>query len=250
MLGVAPSIVLLHGFSHTGASWGPVIDGLGERYRALAPDIRGHGAAAGARPIGFQECVADVAAAAPERFALAGYSMGARLALHVALAHGERVERLVLVGATAGIADPVEREARRAEDEELAAWIEAVGIEAFADRWARHPLFKGQPREVAEAARADRLRNDPAGLAAALRGIGAGAMEPLWSRLGELRMAVTLIVGERDSRYRKIGERMAAAILDADLLVVPTAGHAVHLEAPALVAAAIERGATLPAPAG
>ena len=43
--GMAPTIVLLHGFTHTGASWQPVIEALGERYRAIAPDIRGHGAA-------------------------------------------------------------------------------------------------------------------------------------------------------------------------------------------------------------
>jgi pimeloyl-ACP methyl ester carboxylesterase len=64
-------------------------------------------------------------------------------------------------------------------------------------------------------------------------------MSPLWGRLGELPMSLTLIAGERDSKYRKLGERMAAVIPDARLLVVPAAGHAVHLEAPALVAAAI-----------
>ena len=49
-----------------------------------------------------------------ERFALAGYSMGGRIALHAALALGDRVDRLVLVGASPGIADPAERAARRA----------------------------------------------------------------------------------------------------------------------------------------
>ena len=235
-----PAIVLLHGFTHTGASWDPVVAALGERYLALAPDLRGHGAAAHARPIGFAECVADVARAAPApRFTLGGYSLGARLALQVALAHPQRIQRLVLVSGTAGIADPVEREARRREDDELAARIEAEPIEAFAQRWGRNPLFKGQSREVAAAAHADRLRNRPAGLAAALRGIGAGTMEPLWARLGELRMPVALVVGERDGRYRKLAERMAAALPAAELVVVPAVGHAVHLEAPRIVAATL-----------
>ena len=89
------------------------------------------------------------------------------------------------------------------------------------------------------AARADRLRNTPAGLAAALRGIGTGAMTPLWDRLGELAMPVLLIVGEGDAKFRALGERMAAAIPAAELAVVPDAGHAVHLEAPDAVAAVI-----------
>jgi 2-succinyl-6-hydroxy-2,4-cyclohexadiene-1-carboxylate synthase len=236
---VEPAIVLLHGFTLTGRSWEPVTEALGERYRSLAPDLRGHGAASGRRPVTVAACVQDVAAAAPARFVLAGYSMGARVAMSLALAHPERVEALVLVGATPGIADAAEREARAAQDERLAAEIEGSSIEAFAERWARNPLFKGQAPDVAERARADRLRSDPDGLAAALRGLGQGSCEPLWGRLGELRMPVRLVVGERDARYRKLAERMAAAMPRAELLVVPATRHAVHLEAPAIVAQAI-----------
>ena len=233
-----PAIVLLHGFAGTGAAWAPVVDRLGERYRALTPDIRGHGAAAAERPTDFAACVSDVAALA-ERFALAGYSLGGRLALHVALEHPERVTRLVVIGAHPGIADPLEREARRRDDEDLAARLETETIEEFADRWERRPLFRGQPPEVAAAAREDRLRNRPRDLAAALRGLGTGTMTPLWARLPELALPVTAIVGERDAKFRKLAERMVAALPDAELVVVPDVGHAVHLEAPALVAATI-----------
>ena len=196
------------------------------------------------------ECVGDVVAAAPERFVLVGYSMGGRIALAVALAHVERVEALVLVGTTPGIADPVEREARAREDVALAEEIESSTIEAFAERWGRNPLFKGQAPQVAERAREDRLRNHSEGLAAALRGVGQGACEPVWGRLGELRMPVLLIVGERDGRYRKLAERMAVAIPSAELLIVPATGHAVHLEAPEIVAQAIAQAASQAVPAG
>src|SRR5688500_8039494 len=243
--GIIPAVIVaLHGFTNTGRSWDAVAAHLDPARPFLAPDLRGHGDSSAVRPITPDDCAGDVAALAPERFVLAGYSMGARVALRVALAHPDRVEALVLIGATPGIADPVERAARAEEDAALAAQIEGSTIEAFAERWARNPLFKGQPSEVAEAARADRLRNDPAGLAAALRGLGQGACAPLWGRLAQLRMPVTLIVGERDGKYRKVAERMAAALPRADLLTVPATRHAVHLEAPAIVAQAIERAAT------
>jgi 2-succinyl-6-hydroxy-2,4-cyclohexadiene-1-carboxylate synthase len=245
---VPPPIVALHGFTNTGRSWDPVAAALGREL--IAPDLRGHGSASDVRPIDPEVCAADVAALAPERFVLAGYTMGVRIALRVALAHPERVEALVLIGATPGIADPVEREARAREDDELARDIEDSTIESFAHRWGRHRLFKGQAPEVARAAHEDRLRNDPAGLAAALRGLGQGACAPLWARLPELRMPVTLIVGERDARYRKVAERMAAALPGAELLTVPATRHAVHLEAPAIVADALERAATPAARAG
>ena len=102
---MAPTLVLLHGFTHTGASWAPVVGALGERYRALAPDIRGHGASAELRPVQLDAVVSDVAGLTVGRFVLAGYSMGGRIALHVALAHPKRVARLFLVGASAGIGE-------------------------------------------------------------------------------------------------------------------------------------------------
>jgi 2-succinyl-6-hydroxy-2,4-cyclohexadiene-1-carboxylate synthase len=231
------TIVLLHGFTQTGRSWEPTIAALGERYRALAPDLRGHGAAAAARPVDFASVREDVLALAPERFALAGYSMGGRIALSIALAAPGRISRLTLVGASPGLAEQGERHARRAADDALADRIEAEGIEAFAARWSALPLFAGQPAAVAAAAHAMRRSQSPAGLAAALRGLGTGAMEPLWERLEELAIPVTLVAGERDAKFRAIAERMASALPDAALRVVSGVGHAVQLEAPEALAA-------------
>jgi 2-succinyl-6-hydroxy-2,4-cyclohexadiene-1-carboxylate synthase len=239
---MAPTVLLLHGFTNTGASWDPVLAALGERYRAVAPDIRGHGSASEARPVTLEAVIEDVAGSAPDRFTLAGYSQGGRIALHVALALPGRVERLVLIGASPGIADAAERAARRAADEALAAEIEGQGIEEFAARWAQTPVLADQPERVRAAAHADRLRSTPAGLAAALRGLGTGALPSLWGRLGELGIPVTLIVGERDEKFQAIGAAMARELPRAQVLVVAGVGHAVHLEAPERVAAEIVGG--------
>src|SRR3954454_14475477 len=150
IVAMAETIVLLHGFSGTHHTWDRVIARLdAERYSPLAPDIRGHGAASDARPIGFDEVVEDVLAAAPERFVLCGYSMGGRIALHVALAAPERVTRLGLIGARAGIEDEAERAARRGSDEALPARLERATIEEFAATWRDQPLFAGDPAWVA-----------------------------------------------------------------------------------------------------
>ena len=236
------TLVLLHGFAGTGRGWDPVVGELGrERYTAVAPDLRGHGSQAGARPVGFEGIGADVLAAAPDRFALGGYSMGGRIALSVALAAPERVSRLVLVATTAGIEDEGDRAERRAADARLADQLEAGGIDAFADRWLAQPLFARDDEATQRLARDDIARNEPAGLAAALRGAGTGAMAPLWSRLGELTMPVLVLVGEHDAKFTAIGERLAAAIPGAALDIVPGAGHALPRAAPAAVARAINR---------
>src|SRR5579884_1453603 len=230
---MTPAALLLHGFTHTGSSWDPVVAALGERYRVLAPDIRGHGSASPAVPVTLDAVIADLEALAPDTgLTLCGYSMGGRIALHFALRHPERVEQLVLIGASPGIVDPAEREERRRADEHLAEEIERSGIEEFARRWARTPVLAGQAGEVLARAHADRLRNTPAGLARALRGLGTGALPPVWDRLGELAMPVRLVVGERDHKFRSVADEMAAAIGEVETIVVPDAGHAVHLEAP------------------
>jgi 2-succinyl-6-hydroxy-2,4-cyclohexadiene-1-carboxylate synthase len=234
------TVVLLHGFAGTGRAWDPVVARLDpERYTALAPDLRGHGAARDARPVSFAACAADVLAAAPDCFDLCGYSMGGRIALHVALTAPERIERLLLVATTAGIEDAGARAARRADDEALAAFAETAGIERFADRWAAQPLFAGTPPDAARIWREDLLRNDPRALAAALRGVGTGAMAPLWERLSELTMPTTVLAGERDAKFVALGERLAAALPRGELVVVAGAGHGLPREAPDAIAAVL-----------
>jgi len=225
-------LLLLHGFTQTGASWDGVVRALPGRYRALAPDLR----------TGPWEAELDrLETLAPASCALAGYSMGGRLALALALRRPERVRMLVLVSASPGLADAGERAARLAADAALAERIEAVGVAAFAREWAAQPLFAGQPAPVAALAHADRLRRSAAEHAAQLRGLGTGVMPPLWDRLGDLTMPVALVVGERDAKFRAIAERMARRLPRGEIVVVEGAGHAVALEAPEAVAEAIDR---------
>jgi len=228
---------MLHGFGGTGRHW----DRVQHAERYLAPDIRGHGTAGTARPVDLQSCIEDIAALAPPRFELCGYSMGGRLALNIALALPQRVRRLVLISASAGVEDAREREGRREADEALAARIEQHGLDAHVAAWTRLPLFLADPPDVRAAAARDCLRCDPAGLAAALRGLGAGTLEPVWGRLGELNMPAVILAGERDDRYAEIGERLARALPQGELRMVPQAGHRLALEAPGTVESVLNR---------
>jgi 2-succinyl-6-hydroxy-2,4-cyclohexadiene-1-carboxylate synthase len=233
-------VVLLHGFAGTRRTWEEVEKHLpAERYRPLALDLPGHGLLVDApRPLTFEGCVQSVLERAPKRFVLAGYSMGGRVAQHVALAAPERIVRLVLISTTAGIEDPQERAQRREADHRLAEEVEAGTITDFVGRWRSQPMFAEDPPEVGALARADQSRNRPDSVAAALRGIGTGEMQPLWDRLGDLRMPVTVLVGTRDAKFQALGERMVGLLADARLLVVP-GGHGLPFEAPEAVVEAI-----------
>jgi 2-succinyl-6-hydroxy-2,4-cyclohexadiene-1-carboxylate synthase len=235
------TLVLLHGFGGTHRAWDPVLPELDhERYSPIVPDLRGHGTKSGVRPVSFDGCVSDVLAAAPDEFVLCGYSFGGRVAQQVALRAPERVTRLVLVSTSAGIADPERRRQRIAEDERLAEELERMTIEEYAQRWMAQPIFAGTPPESATWWHQDLLRNDPVGLAAALRGIGGGAMEPFWDRVAELTMPVAVVVGSRDEKFVAFAEQYRARLPHAELHVIEGAGHGLPRETPAELAALIE----------
>lgn len=229
-----PPLLLLHGFTQTRQSWRRTATALQSRYRVLTPDLPGHGQAAQRTP-SFDAVTNYLRALAPSApFTLAGYSMGGRIALHAAFSLP--LDHLVLIGASPGIEDAKEREQRRQADNALATKIEAIGVEAFAREWGRLPLWEGQSDRVRAAAYADRLRNTPHGLAQALRGFGTGTMEPLWDRLPQLTVPVTLITGERDAKFHAIATRMAERLPNARHVTIPGTGHAPQLERPDLVA--------------
>ena len=256
--------MVLHGFTGSAAAMAPLTDRLPGSVLAL--DLPGHGSgpisqnsadyAIDAAVAGVHETTAewDRSAVAAEtrsasaglgQFDLLGYSMGGRVALRFALTYPDQVASLVLIGARPGIDDPAERAERIAADEMLADRIESEGIEWFAGFWADRPLFASQQLRLSAEQRAEmrtqRLACDPQGLALSLRGMGSGAVEPIGCRLGELSMPCSLIAGADDAKFAAIAQAMAAAIPQAEVCLIPDAGHAAHLEAPDATAAAVIR---------
>jgi pimeloyl-ACP methyl ester carboxylesterase len=98
-------------------------------------------------------------------------------------------------------------------------------------------MFARDPPAVDALARADYLRNarHPDAIAAVLRGIGTGEMTPLWDRLGELAMPVTVLAGERDAKFQAIAHRIARELPTARAEIVP-GGHRLPLESPGAIA--------------
>jgi len=247
--GEGPALFTLHGFTGSSATWSPFLPDWRDRRTVVSIDLLGHGDSdAPADPARYQvdRCVADLFAVADQlgqaRFDLLGYSLGGRVALHLAATAPQRIRALILESASPGILDPDECQARRDSDEGLAKLLETDGIQAFVDRWEQVPLFASQrelPTEVRARLRAQRLRSNPLGLANSLRGIGAGVMPPVHDRFGRVEAPTLLIVGARDLKYVGIGRELAMQLPRARLEIVPGAGHAVHLERSAAFSEAI-----------
>jgi len=255
--GRGPALMLLHGFTGSGQGMAGLAESFADRFDVLAPDLPGHGRSPVPAHYCFDAAVSDLlatlAASGHRQACWLGYSMGARLALACAARDPRSARSLVLVGARAGIADPVEREARRQQDEALAARIESTGVEAFIDEWMAQPLFATQRRlgeAFLAAARRERLANAPQELAASLRALGPGAQPPLFDILTQVEAPTLLVAGQLDEKFVAAAHDLARRLPRAEVCEIAGAGHAAHLERPdAFLAAAREFLRRSPAPA-
>ncbi|SRR5258707_3294613 len=241
------TLVLLHGFTGSAANWATLLPRLAAPGRRLiALDLLGHGQAdAPADPARYslEHCQSDILAllhrlgVQSREAMLLGYSMGGRIALYAAFSGFFR--GLILESASPGLTDTTEREQRRQSDNALAERIEYEGVEAFIDYWEKLPLFASQnnlPPETRAVLRTQRLNNRASGLANSLRGAGTGVQPALHARLPELKLPTLLLAGELDAKFCQIASQMARSLPQANLHIVPAAGHTIHLEQPALFA--------------
>ena len=217
---------LLPGFSQTAGAWNEVVDSVSPSELISCLEIP---AAA--------DFVSTARALAVDRSGIwAGYSLGGRLALQIAVDHPGQAESLLLVSTTPGITDPGERAERSRDDLELANWVEAHTSDEFLDRWLAQPMFAGLNRP-----RDHRLTSTEL-IADQLRTLGQGTQLPLWDRLAALDMPVVLMAGAKDAKYSQIAHQMASLIgANAEVHIVPGVGHALLEETPELVRALLLR---------
>jgi 2-succinyl-6-hydroxy-2,4-cyclohexadiene-1-carboxylate synthase len=242
--GCGPSLMMLHGFTGSARTWDPFVKDLAAQFTVYRVDLPGHGLSDSppdAARYRVEECGSGLLTLCDvlrlDQVNLLGYSMGGRVALRLALDSPHHVRALVLESASPGIESEGDRCDRVRADEALAASLERDGLDAFIDHWECIPLFRSQaslPAAARNALRRQRLDNNPTGLANSLRGLGAGVAEPHWHRLPSLTVPTLLIAGEIDEKYRALGQRMSGLLPRSRLVVIPGAGHAVHLEQPDL----------------
>lgn len=234
-------VLFLHGFMGAAANWDEIAARLSDRFRCLAADLPGHGAATGLPERAYTMAGCSEAlrvtldAAGVPACAVVGYSMGGRLALYFALEHPARCRRLVLESASPGLETEAERAARRRTDRARARRLTA-DFRAFLDGWYRMPLFASLHRHegLVEATVRRRLRNDPQELARSLAGMGTGRQPSLWPRLAEISSPSVVLAGALDEKYRALTEAMAARSAGRlKRAVVKRAGHNIHAERPA-----------------
>lgn len=228
-----PGLILLHGFLGSSEEWLPVAEKLGSDYYCMLFDLPGHGRT----PAGtnsFEEQMRQLADAIGRKqdspSFLAGYSMGGRIALYLALRFPYLFRKTVIISASPGLKTAEERLQRQNSDASLALSIEE-NFEKFLDCWYGLPLFSSlKNHALFESTLEARKKNRPEQLAAALRTLGTGSQPSLWNELPDCRHPISFFAGEKDGKYVEIGRQMVNLCPCSDLDIFPQCGHTLHIE--------------------
>ncbi len=236
--GSGPALVTQHGFLGGGGYFAPQMAALGHAFDVIAPDLPGYAGSAELPAVNSIKALSDALVELlddlrNERFSLLGHSMGGMVALQTALDHPDRVEKLVLYatnssGNLPGRFETFDETAEKIRRDGVAPVAEFVTATWFDDRDAA-PMYP----YCLNAGKG-------ASVEAVLGSLEAFKTWTVEDRLRELQMPVLIICGDRDRSYSLDGLiRMASAIPQAELCLLPGGFHCVHLEQSDLFNAAL-----------
>ena len=231
-----PALLLIHGFPLSSQMWEPQLDDLAEFVRVVAPDLRGHGQSDSVPgPYTISQMADDCAdllghlnVATP--FVVCGLSMGGYIALEFYRRYPEHVAGLILAATRAG-ADSPEGKAGRDKSAELAKNEGATAVSAGMLPKMLAPSTYEDDEELVEYV-------EDVMSTASLNGV-VGALAAMRDRvdstpmLGDIAVPVLILHGADDQLIPvSEAEAMFKAIPNAELVVVPDAGHLPNLEQP------------------
>jgi 2-succinyl-6-hydroxy-2,4-cyclohexadiene-1-carboxylate synthase len=235
-------LLCLHGFTGSSQTWSELARDLEGKCQVILVDFLGHGQSSAPPHAHDYTMNATVDALfhvmdelGHATFACLGYSMGGRVALSMAAANPLRFAGLILESTSPGLKTESERIRRIENDERLAERIMRIGVEAFVQEWEKIPLFQSQqslPEEALARQQRIRLNQRAIGLANSLRGLGTGAQPPVWEALSRISVPTLILTGEHDEKFCAIANEMHAKLPHAVHVMIPGAGHTVHLEQP------------------
>jgi 3-oxoadipate enol-lactonase len=238
-----PSVVVfLHGFPFSHAMWAPQLEHLVDRYRVVAYDLRGMGQSeVGDGQYTIESYVDDLVALldhlGEERVVVCGLSMGGYVALRAVEREPERIRGLILADTRSG-ADTDEGRIGRADSIRA---LKRQGLTPFIESFLPKVLGPSTlgTRPAVIAAVEEMVKNQRVtGLAGAL--LAMAARTDTTESLHAIRVPTLVLVGEEDTLTPPAQSReIAARIPDAELQVIPSAGHLSNLENPKAFNAAL-----------
>lgn len=237
--GDGPAVLMVHGVGSRGRAWAEVATLLGPAWRCIAYDLRGHGDATWPGPFGLDDLVADLEALR-RRLSLGGvhvvgHSLGGIVAAAYAAAHPGAVNSLGMIS-SAAFRSPEAREklgsfVRLLEEQGTAAFIPTLVDRWYTDR------FRAERPDLVAARVAQLAAMDPRTYLQTYRLFAEAEVGPL---LPDIAVPALVMTGAEDAGCGPaLNRQMAAALPQAELVVLPGLKHSILVEAPGTVAAAL-----------
>jgi O-succinylbenzoic acid--CoA ligase len=247
----APVIVFLHGFMGQARSFRTIMESLADAFRLIAFDLPGHGASLFVtnnrlkQLCGMEDSarliLEDLDMLDIEQFSLYGYSMGGRIAQHIAIAAPDRVNRLILESASFGIADAHERSERLQKDQSLLSNVRTPDdFRTFLKDWYNLPLFRTLPgtthlRTLIE----DKLSHPVAEYQKALNILSVGGHSFLAGQLTNCKFPIFYFCGNEDVAYSETARQIKTLLPDMTVKIFTNASHNIHIQYPQEIISAI-----------
>jgi pimeloyl-ACP methyl ester carboxylesterase len=239
--GTGPAVIFSHGLFMDHEMFAPQVVALRRRYRCITWDERGHGLSASDRlaPFSYYDSAADLAAILTYlgigKAVLVGMSQGGFLSLRCALTRPEVVRALVLIDTQAGQEDP---EAMKGYLQLTDEWAESGLKDSTAD--IVESIILGDAWPGAGPWREKWRRFAGVNIKGCMRTLAA--RDDITARLPEIKVPALVVHGDKDAAIELgLAKTLAAGLVNAELVVVPGAGHASNLTHPETVNPAIER---------
>lgn len=259
-------LVFLHGFLGTSGDWISIMKPFSSTTRCISIDLPGHGGSkvhshgnnkANQDSSISTEVISNLLSKlihkmSNTRVVIIGYSMGARIALQMALRYNDQIKGAVIISGSPGIKDDERRRSRRAQDDAKARFLTEHGLQFFLETWYTGVLWKSlRDHPNFRKIISSRMQHDDVhSLARSLSDLSTGRQPSLWEELKHCKKPLLFVVGEKDKKFKKIAQEMCHEISlnpnnnskeTQQLVEVPDCGHAVHLENPLPLISAISQ---------
>ena len=243
-------IILLHGMTGHALDYEELVPMITQTGRCVySIDLPGHGES---RSIDshmpfdesntFENVISELAECCAQlggkEYTILGYSLGARLALHISAfleSHTTKQapKALYLISADPGIQDTQQRATRIQTDRAWAGYLLENGYQKFHQRWVEQSVLTHLPDKRPERFQQlneRRALNDPEGIAWAFKVLSKGKMPALQSVIPTLTCRQIWFTGSKDTKFSSIAEKYVPK--SAEHIQLEQCGHAPHLESP------------------
>jgi 3-oxoadipate enol-lactonase len=230
--GRGPALVFLHAYPLDRSMWQTQVEAFSSRYRVVTPDAFGFGGSQPPRPWTMPEMGEALLELLNhlkiDRCTLAGLSMGGYIAIPFALAHADRVDRLILAHTRAR----ADIEAEKAARNDMIAAIKKDGVGSLPDKMIPRLVAPNAAEEVRKFVRDSIIRASAEACIDAVTAMRDRLDQT--ANLGKITCPTLVISGDADAIIKvEDSKAMAAGIPNSEIEIIPGTGHLSNLEDPA-----------------